>query len=535
MPSSLGIYVEENLIKYAKVNKEKDAIKVEAFNIEFYDNLNEALRKIINETYSYKIPISINISDELYNYFDVFAMLNKKDVKKSIDIEFETLCNEKEYNMSSLETRYILTKTKKNDDKYKALHVAVNKNDINRKLQALKDAKVQNLSPISTSITNLLEINEKDNIAIINIEDETKITTIVDGQINRIDVLQDGMGKILNEINKKENSMKKAYEVCKNITIYTQETQPLNLEESTEHLEDVMPTLYKIVTESKQIIESTLETIDKVYITGLGTAINNIDLYFQEYMVNAKCEILKPFFVESSSVKIPIKEYIEVNSAIALALDGLGYGKKELNFTKGKANLNPEIDVKSMFKGGQGISFSFSGPLDLWEKLLLRGCAACLIVIVGFLGYSNAITNSIEERQIEVQKVSSETTKQLGLMDADLSKINAKTNAYSSAIDSINSLAESQEDTEVSRIIEKDAIPNMLSKIMFLIPQKVKLTSIKNLNGTRISIEAESDKYEQLGYFTSVLKTQKVLTNIKSTSGSRTDSVVKITIEGDLP
>ena len=82
MPSSLGIYVEENLIKYAKVNKEKDAIKVEAFNIEFYDNLNEALRKIINETYSYKIPISINISDELYNYFDVFAMLNKKDVKK---------------------------------------------------------------------------------------------------------------------------------------------------------------------------------------------------------------------------------------------------------------------------------------------------------------------------------------------------------------------------------------------------------------------------------------------------------------------
>ena len=37
--SSLGIYIEEDLIKYAKVVKDRDTYKVEAFNIVFYDNL----------------------------------------------------------------------------------------------------------------------------------------------------------------------------------------------------------------------------------------------------------------------------------------------------------------------------------------------------------------------------------------------------------------------------------------------------------------------------------------------------------------
>ena len=109
MPSSLGIYIENNLIKYAKVVKEKDSIKVEAFNVVFYENnLSDVLNKVISETYSFKTPICINVSNELYNYYDVFAMLNKNDIKKSIDIEFEMLCNEKNYNRNSLETRYVL-------------------------------------------------------------------------------------------------------------------------------------------------------------------------------------------------------------------------------------------------------------------------------------------------------------------------------------------------------------------------------------------------------------------------------------------
>ena len=77
MSSCLGIYVDKNLIKYAKLSKNKDTFKVEAFNVETFENLEDALKKVIVETNSYKVPISINISNELYNYFDVFSVLEK--------------------------------------------------------------------------------------------------------------------------------------------------------------------------------------------------------------------------------------------------------------------------------------------------------------------------------------------------------------------------------------------------------------------------------------------------------------------------
>jgi len=36
VPKCLGIYIEDNVIKYAKVDKNKDALKVESSNVVFY-------------------------------------------------------------------------------------------------------------------------------------------------------------------------------------------------------------------------------------------------------------------------------------------------------------------------------------------------------------------------------------------------------------------------------------------------------------------------------------------------------------------
>ena len=55
MPSCLGLYIETNIIKYAKVSKERDILKIESFGIKFYDKLDEAIKQIISETYSFKI------------------------------------------------------------------------------------------------------------------------------------------------------------------------------------------------------------------------------------------------------------------------------------------------------------------------------------------------------------------------------------------------------------------------------------------------------------------------------------------------
>ena len=50
MPSCLGLYLENNLIKYAKVSKDHDNFRIESFGMKFFDNIDEAVKQIISET-----------------------------------------------------------------------------------------------------------------------------------------------------------------------------------------------------------------------------------------------------------------------------------------------------------------------------------------------------------------------------------------------------------------------------------------------------------------------------------------------------
>lgn len=532
MLSCLGIYIDKNLIKYAKLKKTKDSYKIESFNVEVFEDLEESLNQIIAETNSYKTPICINISNELYNYFDVFSMLEKKDITKSLEIEFEMLCDEKGYDKSSLISRYILRENEQDFDKYKSIYISANKKEIDQTLKCFSNYKLVSMTPVSTSITNLIDVSDDENVAIINIENETKITSIINGQIHRIDVLNSGMEDVIEKINHEEMSWKKAYEVCKNITIYGHEVR--NLDEN-EYLDIVMPALYKIANESKKILGSFKEKIDKIYITGMGATINNIDLYFQDFFKKTKCEILRPFFIDSTSLKLPTKEYIEVNSAISLALDGLEDLNKDLNFAQVSRFDGFDLETIMNSKDKFDLKNIFKGPLDLQEKMLVRAIAGVIITIILFISFDMIITQKINNQKLIINQKLAETTKQIENIDNQLEKIENHINTYNALINSVNSSAGVSTNTKNNRIISKDAIPNMLNKIMFIIPKYVQIISIENTTSNHVVIKAESEKYEQLGYFVAAIKNDGMLKNIKSTPGIKSDSLVQITIEGDLP
>ena len=132
-----------------------------------------------------------------------------------------------------------------------------------------------------------------------------------------------------------------------------------------EYLDNIMPTLYKIAENSKKIIENSAIDIDRIYITGTLSVV-----YFQEFFNTEKCEILKPFFIKDS-IKVNIKDYVEVNSAIAMAMQGLGYGVKDMNFKKHSITDNlPEwmtIDLGSPnanSKIGNGLKEFFLSRLE---------------------------------------------------------------------------------------------------------------------------------------------------------------------------
>lgn len=206
MSTCLGLYIEENIIKYAKVTKERDQVKIDAFGVKFYENLDQVIKQIVEETFSYKTPISINLSEEMYNYFQVFALLSKKDLPRAIKTEFESYCTEKNYNQNVFETRYAITPNTQDKEKLKVIHISENKMELNKILQNFTNYKLQNIVPLPMTISNVSDFEE--NCLIVNIEENTTITTIIDQNVYDVTKMEIGSRNFLEKINAKENSTK---------------------------------------------------------------------------------------------------------------------------------------------------------------------------------------------------------------------------------------------------------------------------------------------------------------------------------------
>lgn len=542
MASCLGLYIEKNVIKYAKVTKEREALKIESFGMKFYDRLDESIKQIISETYSYKNPVSINLSEEMYNYFYMFNLLNKNDLKKAIETEFESYCFDKSLNKNAFESRYALSNDVEDKDKIKVIYVSANKATVSRITQLTEDVKASTITPIGTSITNIANVKPKENFLIVNMEDKTTVTAVVNQKVYNVDKFDEGAEEILGKISAKENSYAKAYEICKNSTIYTMEGKELQ-DDDNEYLDDIMPTLYKIVNKVQEYTVNSTIKFDKIYITGTMSVVNNIDLYFQEFFKTEKCEILKPYFV-TENVKINVKDYIEVNSAIALALQGLGYGIKSMNF-KSPSFLEKLPDLMKMEigpskgnnkKSSNSLNINFSDlktKMDHTERWLLRVAGGILALTLIYSAFSGYLNNQITNKLNEVDEVYTDTLNNIGLIEKDNSSVKQKTNKYIELTDNLKNI--NQEIKEASK--SKDVIPNLLMQIMYIIPEDVQITEIENTTGSHIVIKAQSKKYEQLGYFKAKIKEDNILKKktVVSSQGEVEGEFVKIVIEGDLP
>ncbi len=545
MQESLGISISNQVIKYAKVTKNNDQLDVASFGVKFYDNLERDLQQIITETNSKNIPICIDTQNEKVNYFSIFGLLSKADTKKTIETEYETLCADNHMNPNAYEGRYLIVNDANNKDRNRVIYFTESKTDLEEKLSWFKNQKISSVTPLPTSLCNIVEAKKNENILIVNIEEKTTVTTILNQRIYSIDVIQNGMMEVLDKINEKENSYSKSYEACKNTTIYTMETTDTE-DPNNKYLSFIVPTLFNIVQEVKKI-KDIYTRIDRIYLTGLGTVINNIDLYFQEYFKESKCEILKPYFAENNS-KINIKDYIEVNSAIALALEGMNYGLKDLNFrsTNWKEDLNALLhsDLKSLGKNsnGKGPSLSFdtnmSGPLKPTELWLVRCCVTVLMIAIIYGVCSVLLGNQLAAKTAQAQDVIDDTTLQINRLNSNKSDINSKIADFERVTTNLQNASSSI----ALKQGRKNEIPTLLNQIVYTIPKNVQLTSIKNteveVDGEtkqHISIVARSRQYEQLAYFKARLSNSGYLLNVTSTEGTKTGDYVETTIEGDLP
>ena len=241
--------------------------------------------------------------------------------------------------------------------------------------------------------------------------------------------------------------------------------------------------------------------------------------------------------MDEAVTKINIKDYVEVNSAIALAVVGLGEGIQELNFQKQSASQKLSGLLSIQLPNGKTIApkgkinFDLKGALDTTEMWLIRGISSVLLILIIFTVFSKVLSHQMLAKEREIQDTTSAENAQIESVNTDDTTINSKTQKYSNLLADIKRVNERMNDIAANR----NLIPNLLSQIMYNIPDKVQLVSIQNTTGKNISIVAQSYKYEQLGMFMGILKTKGILNNVVNTSGTKNGDVVTVTIEGELP
>ena len=196
-----------------------------------------------------------------------------------------------------------------------------------------------------------------------------------------------------------------------------------------------------------------------------------------------------------------------------------------------KIDINPEKTNKEKKYLGGLLTWDLGQKLDKTEIGLIRIASSIFILVIVYSCFSALLSNQMDAKQLEAQESISSTQKQINVANSDKSKLQTRISDYSSLINQIERASTDQEDRNKNR----NAIPNLLNQIMSIIPASVQLTSIEDTGDGHIEINAQSDKYEQLGYLVAKLKTEIILRNVESTAGQKDNNVVTIKIEGDLP
>lgn len=560
MQESLGISISDKIVRYALVEKNNGRLNIKSYGLQFYSDetkLKSLITQVLNETTDSKTLVGINIPNERYYHFDLPNVQNQEYLTQAINTEFDSFCANNKLNRTSYEGRYIITKEIQNKDKKKIIYIYDDMKTLNERKSLFNSVRLESATPLSITYPNLLERERGQNSLIVDLEGSTTVTEILNGEIYHVDVLNIGLKDTFEEISRKENSYSKAYERLKGTTLYSSASsmQANGYVGENEYIGIITPAVLKITQEIKNIISACPVNINKIYLTGLGTAINNIDVFFQDYFKDQIVSILKPYFAEGMQ---NLQDIIEVNGAVSLALQAQKIGEKGINFAEGekftfkrlvsllntpvsdiKANSqkNKEGKPKKKNKIKEFFKEPNDGTLSGIDLATTRDMVCGILGIVIYIIISLILMGQINTKKAEVKSINDSTREQMARVKADTDLISSRKKDYDTFI---KNLQDSNSEAEVKRS-KKNQITNFLQRIVYTIPKEVKITDITtsdNSDGTRhVVIKCESSKYEQIAYFKAKIKNDGILDNVQSGYGDKQNNKTTIvaTIEGDLP
>ena len=320
MASALGIFIDRNIIKYAKLNGTKDKLKVESYGMKYGENHKELLKQIIEETNSSKNNVVINAAEIHYEETSIFSMLKKKDYDKAVEVAYEEIIDKQKLRPELLEYGYILSKNPADSEKLHVLLGIQEKGAMETRANLFgQNVMLYSQMPIGISISNIYESPLA--ALIVNIEEDTYITEIYDTEPIKVTRIATGTKNIIDTINNEENSISKSYEVLRNMVLPTDDMDQISFE-GNEYAPVIVSEVMKIVSEIKSVMKKRPGIYKKIYISGTGATISNLETFIEKLIDDVECDILRPAGIEGQK-KVAIKEYVDVNSAIALACEAL--------------------------------------------------------------------------------------------------------------------------------------------------------------------------------------------------------------------
>ena len=561
MASCLGIYLNSNIVKYAKLTSDSNSnVKVESYGVRFIkESQNETLKNIIEETNSQNIPIVINPQGDKHINYQMFDQVQTTGIAADIaKMEFEAWC---EKNAKSPEKYLYVFKNaeeKNEENKFNSVLNFVEKKYI-KDYEQIGEYNVSGIYPPQLLMHNLVSKEEK-NYMLVDLDSELSLSVVIDGKLKDIRFFDVGMKQILNDFSVKLGSYQRAYEACKQLNVYSDEATS-----NDKVLESIAEPILQEVLRNIAIIVTRYKTkLDKIFLTGSGIVFTNIDILIKEY-IGIKCKILKPESITTTNIR-NMAEALETTAAIAIAREMLLQENKTLNFITPKSKLKKEFNsvfstIKSRVKNsdeknvtkenGKTRSVVKSSDKKMDKKydkgmeigativgetsIIIAACSTIVAVIacISYAVFTLVYTTNVNEnlKKIETAKQNIEASN--ATVKSDISYISSSTAKYKQINDQVDDVVEKIENQKIGKFSTYN-VASFLQNIIKVIPRNVQLKTITSDDNKNIVITAQSNSYAELGYFVAALKINSTLNNVKINKITNGETTV-IEIGGELP
>lgn len=545
MSSCLGIYVNENVIKFAKMSYEKNVLQLEQYGTRFVkvDPLNQ-LEAIIQETNSSNIPVAITpersefINIEMFEQGQVKSYFN--DVAK---MEFEAWCEKNAKTPQRYEYIYKSADAKNVEGKRNIEINVVEKDIINKYTQRFSN--ISSLYPASL-LTQRLVPSIDQNYLLVDFSDSLTIVAVVNNKIVDMQSFKIGMKQILQDFSNKLGSYQKAYEACKQINVFSE-----GIDNNDKELETLLEPLLQEVLKDVQIyVDKYRRDIEKIVLTGSGIIFTNIDILFTEFL-DEKCEILKPEFLENTSNVRNTADMLETIEAMALAYDVLIPKAKESEYVK-KNNIKKgffsvfekkpkenkivkkeqKSDLEKKSKDTMDVSISFFDSTRI-SSLLICACIVLAILFVSYVVFGSIYSSRVEKMKNDINNTIANIDSDITDANNDYGYISTNMTKYKNINDEVQEVIEQIESNKIGKFSTYN-VATFLQNIIKIIPKNVQLVNISSDDNKNVKIVAKSNSYADLGYFVAELKINNTLNSLKVNSVKNSETTV-VEIGGELP